>query len=62
QKPVMKVFVDQIPVAGGRPTIAGYSRLSDSLGRAIEASMLGKPVEKSLQEAQERLELIWEKQ
>ncbi len=60
QKPVIKVFVDQMSVAGSRPIIAGYSRISENLGRAIEASMLGQPVEKSLQEAQDRLELIWE--
>jgi multiple sugar transport system substrate-binding protein len=60
QKPVIKVFVEQMSVAGSRPIIAGYSRISENLGRAIEASMLGKPVEQSLQEAQDRLELIWE--
>ncbi|PHX57225.1 ABC transporter substrate-binding protein [Tychonema bourrellyi FEM_GT703] len=60
QKPVLNVFIEQLSVAGSRPIIAGYSRISENLGRAIEASMLGQPVEKSLQEAQDRLELIWE--
>jgi len=59
-KPVIKVFVDQMSVAGSRPIIAGYSRISQNLGRAIEASMLGQPVKKALQEAQARLDLIWE--
>jgi multiple sugar transport system substrate-binding protein len=61
QKPVIKVFLEQMSVAGGRPIISGYSRLSDNLGRAIEASMLGKPVEQSLKESQARLDLIWER-
>lgn len=59
QKPVLKVFLEQMSVAHARPIIAGYSRLSDSLGRAIEATLLGEPAEKSLQTAQERLDLIW---
>jgi multiple sugar transport system substrate-binding protein len=59
-RPWLKVFVDQIPVAGPRPTIAGYSRISDSLGRAIEATLLGKSsAEVALKQAQERLDVIW---
>jgi multiple sugar transport system substrate-binding protein len=60
QKPWLKVFMEQIPLAGARPIIAGYSRLSDSLGRAIEATLLGEPPEKALKTAQERLETIWD--
>ncbi|BAY23563.1 extracellular solute-binding protein [Calothrix sp. NIES-2100] len=61
KQPVLKVFADQISVAGYRPIIAGYSRLSDSLGRAIEATLLGKSTpEKALKTAQERLDLIWD--
>ncbi|WP_017651715.1 ABC transporter substrate-binding protein [Fortiea contorta] len=60
QKPWLKVFMDQIPVSYPRPTIAGYSRLSDSLGRAIESALLGKSsAENALKSAQERIELIW---
>jgi len=59
-KPWLKVFVDQMPVARARPIIAGYNRLSDSLGRAIESTLLGQSsAESALKEAQERLELIW---
>lgn len=59
-KPWLKVFVEQIPVAGSRPILAGYSRISDSLGRAIEATLLGKSsAEVALKQAQERLEVIW---
>ncbi|MEH2272868.1 MAG: ABC transporter substrate-binding protein [Nostoc sp.] len=60
QKPWLKVFMEQIPLAGARPIIAGYSRLSDSLGRAIEATLLGESPEKALKTAQERLEIIWD--
>ncbi|MEH2259615.1 ABC transporter substrate-binding protein [Nostoc sp.] len=60
QKPWLKVFMEQIPLAGARPIIAGYSRLSDSLGRAIEATLLGESPEKALKIAQERLETIWD--
>jgi multiple sugar transport system substrate-binding protein len=62
QKPWLKVFIDQIPLAGSRPTTAEYSRISDSLGRAIESVLLGKSSpEKALQDAQQRLEVIWRK-
>ncbi|OUL34478.1 ABC transporter substrate-binding protein [Nostoc sp. T09] len=61
QKPWLKVFMEQIPVANARPTIAGYSRLSDSLGRAIESTLMGRSTaEKALKMAQERLDLIWD--
>ena len=59
-KPWLKVFIDQMSVAAPRPNIAGYSRISDSLGRAIEATLLGKSSpEAALKQAQERLEVIW---
>ncbi|BCL34800.1 ABC transporter substrate-binding protein [Nostoc sp. MS1] len=60
KQPVLKVFMEQMPSAGYRPIIAGYTRLSDSLGRAIEATLLGESPEKALKAAQERLELIWD--
>lgn len=60
QKPVLKVFIDQMPVSGSRPIIPGYSRLSDSLGRAIEATMLGASPETALKQAQANLDSIWD--
>ncbi|AFZ28081.1 carbohydrate ABC transporter substrate-binding protein, CUT1 family [Cylindrospermum stagnale PCC 7417] len=61
KKPILKVFFEQLSVAYPQPIIAGYSRLSDSLGRAIESTLLGKSsAEKALKEAQERLDLIWD--
>ncbi|MEA5621112.1 ABC transporter substrate-binding protein [Cronbergia sp. UHCC 0137] len=59
-KPWLKVFIEQMSVARPRPVIAGYNRLSNSLDRAIESTLMGKSsAELALKEAQERLELIW---
>jgi multiple sugar transport system substrate-binding protein len=60
QKPVLKVFIDQMLVSGSRPIITGYSRLSDSLGQAIEATMLGASPETALKQAQTNLDSIWD--
>ncbi|BBD67436.1 extracellular solute-binding protein [Nostoc commune NIES-4072] len=60
QKPVLKIFIDQMSVSGSRPIIPGYSRLSDSLGRAIEATMLGASPETALKQAQANLDSIWD--
>ncbi|ACC81098.1 extracellular solute-binding protein, family 1 [Nostoc punctiforme PCC 73102] len=60
QKPVLKVFIDQMPVSGSRPIIPGYSRLSESLGQAIEATMLGASPETALKQAQANLDSIWD--
>lgn len=59
QKPVMKVFLDQMSIAGSRPIILGYNRLSENLGRAIEATMLGASPEAALKKAQAQLDLMW---
>jgi multiple sugar transport system substrate-binding protein len=60
QKPWLKVFLDQIPAARNRPNLVGYNALSDSLGRAIEATLLGKSsAEAALKQAQERIEPLW---
>ncbi|MCC5635476.1 ABC transporter substrate-binding protein [Nostoc sp. CHAB 5844] len=61
QRPWMKVFLEQMLVARARPTLAGYSRISDSLGRAIESALLGESPQEALKKAQERLEVIWRK-
>jgi multiple sugar transport system substrate-binding protein len=61
KKPFLKVFFEQLSVAHSVPGIPGYSRLADSLGRAIESTLMGKSsAQKALQEAQDRLELIWD--
>jgi len=60
KNPLLKMFLDQVSVAYSQPGIAGYSRVSESLGRAIEATLLGEPAQKALISAQKRLELIWD--
>ncbi|MDZ8183253.1 MAG: ABC transporter substrate-binding protein [Nostoc sp. ChiSLP02] len=60
QKPVMKTFLDLMPISGNRPIIPGYSRLSDALGRAIEATVLGASPETALAKAQANLDSIWD--
>jgi multiple sugar transport system substrate-binding protein len=60
EQPQVKVFLDQAKYGRSRPIFRGYSRISESLGRAIEAVLLGKssPVE-ALKNAQRRLDLIF---
>lgn len=55
--PVLRVFLEQMKSARSRPIISGYSRLSENLGRAIEATLLGRSPQDALKEAQERLAL-----
>ncbi len=60
QNPVLEVFLEQMKVARSRPIIPKYTRLSENLGRAIEASLLGKDTpEAALQKSQQRLDLIF---
>ncbi|MDJ0636296.1 MAG: ABC transporter substrate-binding protein [Xenococcaceae cyanobacterium MO_188.B29] len=60
KNPVIDVFLEQMKWARSRPIIPKYTRLSENLGRAIEASLLGdkKPAE-ALAESQKRLDLIF---
>ena len=45
--------------ARSRPIITQYTRLSENLGRAIEASLLGEQTpEEALTKSQQRLDLI----
>ena len=60
--PTIKVFLDRMQYAKSRPIIPQYNRLSENLGRAIEASLLGKQSpESALKRSQQRLELIFSK-
>jgi multiple sugar transport system substrate-binding protein len=59
QTPVLEVFLAQMKSARSRPIIPGYSRLSDNLGRAIEATLLGQSPKDALQKSQKRLDLIF---
>ncbi|NJR46355.1 MAG: ABC transporter substrate-binding protein [Hyellaceae cyanobacterium CSU_1_1] len=60
ENPVIKVFLEQMQWAKSRPIIPQYNRLSENLGRAIEASLLGKQTPTAaLKRSQQRLELIF---
>jgi multiple sugar transport system substrate-binding protein len=59
QQPALKVFLQQAASGRSRPISPNYNRISENLGRAIEATLLGKSTpEESLETAQSRLELI----
>lgn len=60
ENPVLKVFLEQMKFAYSRPIIPKYTRLSENLGRAIEACLLGKKTaQQALTESQKRLDLIF---
>ena len=59
KNPVLEVFLNQMEWARSRPIINQYTRLSENLGRAIEASLLGKQTpEAAVKQSQKRLDLI----
>lgn len=59
QQPALDVFLQQAPDGRSRPILPSYNRISENLGRAIEATLLGKSdPEAALRTAQSRLELI----
>ena len=60
KQPAVKVFLDQAQFGRSRPIFPGYNRVSESLGRAIEAVLLNKstPTE-ALKQSQQRLDLIF---
>ena len=59
KNPVLEVFLKQMEWARSRPIINQYTRLSENLGRAIEASLLGKQTpEAAVKQSQKRLDLI----
>ncbi|MCC3567904.1 MULTISPECIES: ABC transporter substrate-binding protein [unclassified Microcoleus] len=57
KNPVLGVFLEQMNSARSRPIISGYSRVSENLGRAIEATLLRRNPQDALKEAQDRLTL-----
>ena len=59
--PVLEVFLQQMSYARSRPIIPQYTRLSENLGRAIEAVLLGKSTpEAALKRSQQRLDLLFD--
>jgi len=54
------VFLEQAQFGQSRPIFPGYNRISDNLGRAIEAVLLDRATpEEALQASQRRLDLIF---
>ncbi|MEM6752310.1 MAG: ABC transporter substrate-binding protein [Cyanobacteria bacterium P01_C01_bin.38] len=61
KNPTAKIFLEQAQYGRSRPVFAGYTRVSESIGRAMEAVLLGKSSPKqALEESQQRLDLIFE--
>jgi multiple sugar transport system substrate-binding protein len=58
KQPTLDVFLKQMTWARSRPIVAGYSRISENLGRAIEATLLGKSPKQSLRQSQKRVNLM----
>jgi multiple sugar transport system substrate-binding protein len=60
RQPAVKVFLEQVQYGHTRPILLGYRRISENLGRAIEAVLLGKSSpQAALENAQRRLNLIF---
>jgi multiple sugar transport system substrate-binding protein len=58
ENPVLSVFLAQMKNAKSRPLLVNYPSISENLGRAIEASLLGEKTPKNaLQESQKRIDL-----
>ena len=58
KNPNIVTFLDQMAWAKARPIIPGYTYVSESFGRAIEATLLGEPPERALRQSQKHLELV----
>lgn len=60
KQPAVDVFLEQAAFGRSRPILPGYNRISENLGRAIEATLLGQDSpEATLAASQARLELIF---
>ncbi|MBE9176982.1 ABC transporter substrate-binding protein [Oculatella sp. LEGE 06141] len=59
QEPTLNTFIEQAKYGHSRPIVPGYSRISENLGRAIEATLLGSNPTEALQAAQQRLNLVF---
>lgn len=60
EQPQIKVFLQQAKYGRSRSIFPGYTSISDTLGRAIEAVFLGKSSpDEALKAAQQRLDLIF---
>ncbi len=62
KQPAVDVFLEQAKYGRSRPIFPRYNRISDNLGRAIEASLMGvRSPEAALKDSQQRLDLIFKK-
>jgi multiple sugar transport system substrate-binding protein len=59
KQPSLNVFLEQMKNARSRPLFPGYTRVSESLGRALEAVLLGEDPKIALKNAQSRIDLIF---
>jgi multiple sugar transport system substrate-binding protein len=60
QQPALTMFLQQMAQARSRPLFAGYNRVSEQLGRALESVLLQKQTPQlAFQEAQQRINLIF---
>lgn len=60
KQPAVDVFLNQAQFGRSRPIFPGYNRISDNLGRAIEATLLDRATpEEALKASQQRLDLIF---
>ncbi len=60
EQPALKVFLEQAQYGRTRPIFPGYNRISENIGRALEAVLLGKSSpQEALQASQQRLDLIF---
>ena len=61
EQPALKVFLGQTKYAKARPIFPGYNRVSENIGRAMEATLLGKSSpQEALKQSQQRLDLIFQ--
>ncbi|MBW4522146.1 MAG: ABC transporter substrate-binding protein [Scytolyngbya sp. HA4215-MV1] len=59
KQPTVETFLKQAAYGRSRPILAGYNRISENLGRAIEAVLMGRDTpEVALKASQQRLDLI----
>lgn len=60
KQPAVDVFLSQVKYGRSRPIFPGYNRISDNIGRAIEATLLNRQSpQEALSESQQRLDLIF---
>jgi multiple sugar transport system substrate-binding protein len=60
KQPAVDVFLNQAKYGRSRPIFPGYNRISDNLGRAIEATLMGRSSpDQALKSSQQRLDLIF---